>query len=94
MSKMDQGVGSAAMWKGHAVKAKPITMIWFGILALGILQMLAGCSRAIEPESQPPAGQKEIVMPTESQMRQARAAVPVIDAEAPPTFDTATFGLG
>ena len=82
------------MRKGRAVKANPVTMIWLGILALGMLQLPAGCSRAIEPESQPLAGQKEIVMPPESQMRQAHAAVPIIDAEAPPTFDTATFGLG
>jgi hypothetical protein len=71
-----------------------ITLVYFGILALGLLLTPVGCSRTIEPESQLPAEQKETAMPPESQMRPTIATIPPIDAAAPQTFDTATFGLG
>ena len=77
-----------------AVTARYSDIILWGIVGFGMLLLWSGCSPTVEPGSRHPAKQKEVAMQPENQTAHSPATIPVIDAEAPRVFDTATFGLG
>jgi hypothetical protein len=76
------------------VTARYSIMVLWGIVGLGMLLLSTGCSPTVEPGSRHPAKQKEAAMQPETQTANSPGTIPVIDAEAPRIFDTATFGLG
>ena len=72
----------------------PFTILVGEIVALVAVLMIAGCSRNGEPGSHRAAAEKESPMKAENQMIPSSGKIPPIDAAAPKTVDTATFGLG
>jgi hypothetical protein len=73
---------------------RPITILVGEIVALVVVLMIAGCSRSGESGSRQAAAEKESPMKAENQMAPSSGKIPLIDAAAPKTVDTATFGLG
>ena len=70
-------------------------IIWLGwVFLLGAVLIANGCSRTGEPGSQRTAAGEESTMKTETPTRLSPGEIPPIDAAAPETFETATFGLG
>jgi len=63
-------------------------------LLMGMVLVAIGCSRTGEPGTGRSTSGKETAMKPETRDQPSPAALPPIDAAAPRTFDTATFGLG
>ena len=70
------------------------TILAGGILLLGMALIVIGCSRTGEHEAGRSTLEEESAMKPENPTLPSPAARPAIDAAAPQTFDTATFGLG
>ena len=64
------------------------------VVALSAALLMGACSRAGESSSGRHPLPEESVMTLESQNMPSPGTIPPIDAAAPQTFDTATFGLG
>lgn len=65
-----------------------------GTLLMGMVLVAISCSRTGESDTDRSMPGKETAMKPESGNQSSPAALPPIDAAAPRTFDTATFGLG
>jgi hypothetical protein len=76
------------------MKRKRAAILTGGILALGMALIVIGCSRTGEHEAGRSPIEEESAMKPENHTLPSPAAQPAIDAAAPQTFDTATFGLG
>jgi hypothetical protein len=76
------------------MKRKRAAILTGGILALGMALIVIGCSRTGEREAGRNTIEEESAMKPENRTLPSPAARPAIDAAAPQTFDTATFGLG
>jgi hypothetical protein len=65
-----------------------------GLLLLGMVLVVIGCSRTGEPQAGQTTPGEESAMKTGNTSMPSPAALPPIDAAAPRNFETATFGLG
>jgi len=91
-----------AIASGHyPVHRKEVAMrkMLGAIIALTVVvastaMLMASCSRAGESNAGRHPLPEESVMKLASQKTPSPGTIPPIDAAAPPTFDTATFGLG
>ena len=70
------------------------TILAGGILLLGMALIVIGCSRTGEREAGRNTLEEESAMKPENRTLSSTDVLPPIDAAAPQTFDTATFGLG
>lgn len=73
-------------------RAQPLVCV--GLLVLGTWLSLTACTRSQESGATTEKVPKESLMETVTPTMAQPAAVPPIDAAAPHTFETATFGLG
>ena len=70
-----------------------IVYIWI-LSALSLLLLMGACSRAETTGNGTPLPPKEFAMASGHATTVSRTSIPPIDAVAPQTFETASFGLG
>jgi hypothetical protein len=75
------------------MKTERIFVIVWSVMALGAI-LIIGCSRTGESEAHRPFVQEASAMKSEAHTIPSFDVIPPIDAAAPQTFETATFGLG
>ena len=68
--------------------------ITFPIVAAVLWLSLVACPTGSTPTGSPDTATKEDPMNSHAAAKIWRPAIPVIDAQAPKQYDTATFGLG
>jgi hypothetical protein len=80
--------------KDDVMPKSRITTFVGGVSVLALALFAAGCSRSVETTTNHPADLEEIDMKSETRSTPLPGKIPPIDAAAPQTFETATFGLG
>ena len=76
------------------METKRTVILAGGILLLGMVLVVSGCSRTGEPAAGRSAPREESVMKSKNSTLPSTGTLPAIDAAAPQPFDTATFGMG
>ena len=76
------------------MKRKHAALLAGRLLLLGMVLIVSGCPRTGEPETGRNTLGEESAMKPQNPTLPSTDALPAIDAAAPQTFDTATFGLG
>jgi len=94
MNETDTDPDRPTSGKELAMQTERTAILIAGTLLMGMVLFTIGCSRTEEPDTNRSTPGRETAMKPENRDQSFPEALPPIDAAAPRTFETATFGLG